>query len=41
MVEGDDAVDLGPRAVERRGDQRFGRLVDVAELLLQTVQDRQ
>jgi hypothetical protein len=41
MVKGDDAVDFGPRAVERFGNERFRRLVDVAELLLQGMQDRQ
>ncbi len=41
VVEGDDAVDFGPRAVQRSSDQRLGRLVDVAEFILQGVKDRQ
>jgi hypothetical protein len=41
MVEGDDAVDFRPRAVKRLGNEPLRRLVDVAELLLQRVQDRQ
>ena len=41
VVEGDDAVDLGARQIERLGDQRHGRFGDVAERLLQGVQDRQ
>ena len=41
VIEGDDAVDLGAGEVERLGDQRHRRVVDVAERLLQRVQDRQ
>ena len=41
MIEGDDAMDLGAREVERRRDQGHGGLGDIAELLLQRVQDRQ
>ena len=32
---------FGARDVERFGDQRFGSFVDIAELLLQRVQDQQ
>ena len=41
VIEGDDAVHFGARDVQRLGDQRLGRFIDVAELLLQGVQDRQ
>jgi hypothetical protein len=41
VIEGDDAVDFSPRAVERRGDERLGGLVDIAELVLQGEQDGQ
>ena len=41
MIEGHDTVDFGPRAVERSRHQRFRSLVDVAEFVLQGVQDRQ
>ena len=41
MVKGDDAVDLGAGNVQLLGDHRLGGLVDVAELLLQSVEDRQ
>ena len=41
MVEGDDAVHLGAGDVQRLGDHRLGGFVDIAELLLQSVQDRQ
>ena len=41
VVEGDDAVHLGARQVQRLGDQRHRLAVDVAELLLDGVQDRQ
>ena len=41
VVEGDDAMHFGARDIQRFGDQRLGGFVDVAELLLQGVQDRQ
>ena len=41
MIEGDDAVDLGAGDVQLLGDHRLGGFVDIAELLLQRVQDRQ
>ena len=41
VIEGDDAMHLGAGDVQRVGDQRLGRLVDIAELGLQGVQDRQ
>ena len=41
VIEGHNAMHFGARDVERFGDQRFGSFVDVAELLLQRVQDRQ
>ncbi len=41
VVEGDDAVHLGPRHVERLRHQRDRRLVDIAETFLQRVQHRQ
>ena len=41
MVEGDDAMHLGARQVERLGDHRHGRAVDIAERRLERVQDRQ
>jgi hypothetical protein len=41
VVEGDDAVDFGPRTVQGSGDQRLGGLVDAAEFLLQGVQNGQ
>ena len=41
VIKGEDAMDLGARDVQRFGDHRFGGLVDVAEGLLQGVQDRQ
>ena len=31
VIEGDDAMDLGARQVKRLGDQRHGRIVDIAE----------
>jgi hypothetical protein len=41
VIEGDDAMELGPRAVERSGDERLGGLVDVAEFVLQGLQNGQ
>ena len=41
VVEGDHAVHLGAGEVQGLGDQRLGGFVDIAELLLQGVQDRQ
>ena len=41
VIEADHAERFGSRDVERVGDQRNGGVVDVAELLLQIVQDRQ
>ena len=41
VVEGDDAVHLGARQVQRLGDERHRRLRHVAEGVLQRVQDRQ
>ena len=41
MIKGDDAVHFGPGDIQRLGDQRLGGRIDVAELLLQRVQDRQ
>ena len=41
VIKGDDAVHLGAGDVQRLGDQRLGSLVDVAELVLQSVQNRQ
>ncbi len=40
VVEGDDAVHLCPRHVQRQGDLWHGRLRNASELLLQRVQDR-
>ena len=39
MIEGDDAVDFSARNIQRFGDQRFGRFIDVTELLDKGVQD--
>ena len=41
VIEADDAVDLGAGDIESLGDQRLGGFVDIAEFLLQSVQDRQ
>ena len=41
MIEGDDPMHLGAGDIQGLGNQRFGRFVDVAELLLQGVQNRQ
>jgi hypothetical protein len=41
VIEGHDAVHLGARDVQRFGDQRLGGFLDIAELLLQRVEDRQ
>ena len=41
MIEGDDAVHLGPRDVQRFGDHRQRFLRHIAELFLDAVQDRQ
>ena len=41
VIEGDDAVHLGARDVQSFGDQRFRGLVDIAEFVLQRVEDRQ
>src|SRR5262249_25644464 len=41
VIEGGDPVPLGTRDIERMRDQRLGRRVDVTELLLERMQDRQ
>ena len=41
MVEADHAERLGPGDVERVRQQRDGVVVDIAELMLEIVQDRQ
>ena len=41
VIEGDDAVHLGARQVQRLGDHRQRFLRHVAELFLDAVQDRQ
>ena len=41
VIEGDDAVYLGPGDVQGLGEQRLGSLIDIAEFLLQGVQHRQ
>ena len=41
MIKGDDPVHLGAGEIQRLGNQRLGRFVDVAERLLQGVQNRQ
>jgi hypothetical protein len=41
MIEGDDAMDFGAGDVQFFRDDRLSGFVDVAELLLQRVQDRQ
>ena len=41
VIEGDDAVHLGARDVQRLRDHRLSGFVDVAERLLQGVQNRQ
>ncbi len=41
VIEADDAVHFGVRKIERAGDQRNRGLIDVAELFLQCVQNRQ
>jgi hypothetical protein len=35
VIERDDAMDFGPRAVKRSRDERLGGFVDVAEFVLQ------
>jgi hypothetical protein len=41
MIEGDDAVHLGARDVQRFGENRLGCRVDVAEFFLQGLEDGQ
>ncbi len=41
VIKADDSMNLGARQVERLGDQRHRLTIDVAELFLQGVQDRQ
>ena len=41
MVEGDDAMHLGPGDVQRLGDDRQRFLRHMAEFFLDAVQDRQ
>src|SRR6266436_7619154 len=41
MIEGEDAIDLGAREVERGGDHRNCRLRHIAERFLERVQDHQ
>ena len=41
VIKGDDAMHFGARDIQRFRDHRLGGLVDVAECLLQGVQDRQ
>src|SRR5262249_39834461 len=41
VIKRDDAVHLGARQVQDVGDQRFGVAVDVAEFLLQGMEDGQ
>ena len=41
VIKCNDAVHLGAGDIERLGDQRLGRFVDIAKFLLQSVQDRQ
>jgi hypothetical protein len=41
VIEGDDAVHFGAAEIERVGQQRHRRRIDIAELLLQGVQHRQ
>src|SRR5208282_42485 len=41
VIKTDDAKRLRARYVERVGHQRDGRIVDIAELMLEVVQDRQ
>ena len=41
VIEGNDAMNFGPRQIQRRGDLGNGRRRDTAELGLHIVQDRQ
>src|SRR5258708_7149089 len=41
VIKSDDAVDVGVRQVQSFRDQRDGSLIDVSELFLQRVQNRQ
>ena len=41
VIETDDAVHFGVGDIERVGDQRDGGLIDVSELFLQCMQNRQ
>jgi hypothetical protein len=41
MIKGDDPVHLGAGNIQNFGDEWLGRFIDIAELLLQGVEDRQ
>ena len=41
VVEGDDAMNLGPRQIERLRNEADGGVVDIAKVSLQGVQNRQ
>ena len=41
VIETDDAVHFGMREIQRAGDQRRGRGIDISELFLQCMQNGQ